>query len=249
MHPLELLLKSLKDIMVFMVAKGAYKKEHIRLVQHYLIKSMLKYEQMRVFLLQTQLEHHNSISLLTEINFPMVTKFILDSMHLVYLGVMRRMLFYMVQGNNYFCKLDSRRISLLSARLELLHEYIPIDFARKPQNLNKIKKWKATELRQFLLYTGLFVLNGILLNNHIEHFKIFHIAIFILSHPNLTIQLCDYAQALLIEFVKTFDDFFGPNSKIYNVHNLVHLPDDVRNFNKPLDEISSFDFENLLGKI
>jgi len=201
------------------------------------------------FLLQTQLEHRNGISPLTEINFPMVTKFILDPMHLVYLGVMRRMLFQMVQGNNYFCKLDSRRISLLSERLELLHEYIPVDFARKPQNLYKITKWKATELRQFLLYTGLFVLNGILPNNHIEHFKIFHIAIFILSHPNLAIQLCDYAQVLLIEFVKTFDDFFGPNSKIYNVHNLVHLPDDVRNFNKPLDEISSFDFENLLGKI
>jgi len=103
----------------------------------------------------------------------MVTKFILDPMHLVYLGVMRRMLFQMVQGNNYFCKLDRRRISLLSERLESLHKYIPVDFARKPQSLNKIQKWKATELRQFLLYTGLYVLNGIIPSNHIEHFKIF----------------------------------------------------------------------------
>ncbi|EZA51851.1 hypothetical protein X777_09617 [Ooceraea biroi] len=45
------------------------------------------------FLLQTQLAHHNGISPLTEINFPMVTKFILDPMHLVYLGVMKRILF------------------------------------------------------------------------------------------------------------------------------------------------------------
>lgn len=155
----------------------------------------------------------------------------------------------MVQGNNYFCKLDARRINILSKRLESLHKYIPVDFSRKPQNLNKIKKWKATELRQFLLYTSLFVLNGIISNNHMEHFKIFHTAIFILSHPNLAVQLCNYAQALLIEFVKTFDEFFGPNSKIYNVHNLVHLPDDVRHFNRALDDISAFDFENLLGKI
>ncbi|EZA55314.1 hypothetical protein X777_05156 [Ooceraea biroi] len=110
-------------------------------------------------------------------------------------------------------------------------------------------KWKATELRQFLLYTGLFVLNGIISKNHLEHFKIFHTAIFILSHPNLAVTLCNYAQALLIEFVKTFDEFYGLYSKIYNVHNLVHLPDDVRNFNRPLDDISAFDFENLLGKI
>lgn len=88
------------------------------------------------FLLQTQLEHHNDISPLIEINFPMVTKFILDPMHLVYLGVMRRMLFQMTQGNNYFCKLDTKRINLLSKKLESLHEYIPVDFARKPQNLN-----------------------------------------------------------------------------------------------------------------
>jgi len=175
------------------------------------------------------LEHHNGISPLTEINFPMVTKFLLDPMHLVYLGVMRRMLFQMVQGNNYFCKLDRKRISLLSERLELLHKYIPVDFARKPQSLNKIQKWKATELCQFFLYTGLYVLNGIIPSNHIEHFKIFHTAIYILSHPYLAVQLCNYAQVLLIEFVKTFNEFFGPNSKIYNVHNLVHLPDDVRN--------------------
>lgn len=201
------------------------------------------------FLLQTQLEHHNGISPLTEINFPMVTKFILDPMHLVYLGVMRRILFQMVQGNNYYCKLDSRRINLLSKRLESLHEYIPVDFVRKPQNLNHIKKWKATELRQFLLYTGIFVLNGIIPKDHMKHFQIFHTAILILSHPSLAVQLCNYAQTLLIEFVKAFDNFYGPNSKVYNVHNLVHLADDVRNLNRSLDDISAFDFENLLGKI
>lgn len=61
-------------------------------------------------------------------------------------------------------------------------------------------------------------------------------------------QLCNYAQSLLIQFVKTFDDFYGPGSKIYNIHSLIHIPDDVRNFGKPLDDISAFDFENL-GKI
>lgn len=148
------------------------------------------------FLQQTQIEHHNGISPLVKIHFPMVTKFILDPMHLLCLGVMRRMLFQMVQGSNYFCKLDARKVNLLSERLELLHKYIHTNFARKPQSISKVKKWKATELRQFLLYTGFFVLNGIIPNEHIEHFKILHTAAFILSHPNLAIQLCDYSQAL-----------------------------------------------------
>lgn len=201
------------------------------------------------FLLQTQFEHHNGVSSLAENNFPIVTGFILDSMHLVYLGIMKRILFQLVQGNNYYCKLDARRVNLLSERLQSLRKHIPVDFARKPQSLNKIKKWKATELRLFLLYIGPFVFNGIISNNHIDHFKILHAAIFIFSHQKLAVELCNYAQSLLIQFVKTFDDFFGPGSKIYNIHSLIHLSDDVRNFGKPLDDISAFDFENLLKKI
>lgn len=201
------------------------------------------------FLLQTHVEHHNGVSSLTEINFPMVTGFILDSMHLLYLGIMRRILCQFVQGNNYFYKLDTKRINSLSERLETLIKHIPLDFARKPRSLNKIKNWKATELRLFLLYIGLFVFNKIIPNNYIDHFLILHTAIYILSHPKLAVQLCDYAQYLLLQFVKSFDDFYGPGSTIYNVHNLIHLSDDVRTFGKPLDDISAFDFENLLGKI
>ncbi|RLU17260.1 hypothetical protein DMN91_011329 [Ooceraea biroi] len=54
------------------------------------------------FLLQTQVEHHNGVSPLAEIKFPMVTGFILDSMHLIYLGIMKRILVQLVQGNNYY---------------------------------------------------------------------------------------------------------------------------------------------------
>lgn len=91
------------------------------------------------FLLQTQFEHHNGVSPLAEINFPMVTGFILDLMQLVYLGIMKRIFFQLVQGNNYYCKLDARRVNLLSERLQSLCKHIPIDFARKPRSLNKIK--------------------------------------------------------------------------------------------------------------
>jgi len=93
------------------------------------------------FLLQTQFEHHNGVSPLTEINFPMITGFILDSMHLVYLGVMKRIIVQLVQGNNYFCKLDARRVNLLSEKLESLRKHIPIDFARKPRTSVSLIYW------------------------------------------------------------------------------------------------------------
>lgn len=51
-------------------------------------------------------------------------------------------------------KLSERSISIMCARLNNLKEYCPSDFARRPRSLDMCSKYKATEFRQFLLYTG-----------------------------------------------------------------------------------------------
>lgn len=47
---------------------------------------------------QEDSEHHTGLSPLLHLNIGLVTQFVLDPMHLVYLGVMRRFLFWWVQG-------------------------------------------------------------------------------------------------------------------------------------------------------
>jgi hypothetical protein len=42
---------------------------------------------------------------------------------------------------------------------------------------------------------------------------------------------------------------YGPQSQVMNVHNLLHVADDVMNFNCSLSRISCFPFENTLGEI
>ena len=94
---------------------------------------------------------------ITEIN--LISTFVLDYMHLVCLGVVRRILNYLKKGP--VGKISARQLREISNRLIMLNAKMPSEFARQPRSLQKIDRWKATEFRQFLLYTGPVVSKGI----------------------------------------------------------------------------------------
>ena len=56
------------------------------------------------------------------------------------------------------CKLSLRQRNQLSHNLSLLCGTMPSEFARQPRPISELDRWKATEFRQFLLYTGPVVL-------------------------------------------------------------------------------------------
>ena len=92
---------------------------------------------------QTQEEHHKTRSPLIDIpGTVMVENFPYDYMHLVCLGVMRKILLYISTGP-YLVRLPNSAIQRLSGRLESIASYIPSDFPRKPRALREIKRWKA----------------------------------------------------------------------------------------------------------
>lgn len=70
----------------------------------------------------------------------------------------------------------------------------------------------------------------------------------IIASPLLCIKLNQYAKKLLNHFVHTFEILYGKQLISYNVHGLLHLPDDVLKFGS-VDNFSCFDFENHLQKI
>lgn len=111
--------------------------------------------------MQTQMEHHKGISLLTLIShFGPISNVPLNYMHLICLGVMRKMLLLWLFGRNHLKQAAIDTISDLL--LNVAKPCIPKEFCRKPHSLEYIKFWKATEFRQILLYTGPFVLADIL---------------------------------------------------------------------------------------
>jgi len=130
-----------------------------------------------------QEEHHTGRSSLEDLKVGMVTNFPLDPMHLVYLGVTRKLLLAWIKGP-LKVRLRSRDILTVSERMVQLRSHIPAEFSRKPRALKDILHFKATEYRLFLLYTGTVVLRGILPNNLFSNFLLLSSAIFILATKN-----------------------------------------------------------------
>ena len=140
------------------------------------------------------------------------------------------------------------KVTELSSRLVNLRCFIPKEFARKPRTLNELMRWKATEFRQIVLYTGCVVLNGILSTPLYDHFLVLVCAIRILICPQLAEEYADYANDLLHLFVRDSEKFYGKDILVYNTHSLLHLAGDVKNLG-PLDSFSCFPYENKLGEL
>ncbi|XP_067229733.1 uncharacterized protein [Chanodichthys erythropterus] len=197
----------------------------------------------------TDEEHHIQHSPLTEVGIDMVTCFPYDYMHLVCLGVMRRLLDLWISTTGpLYCRISSSQASIVSDRLLALRNYIPSEFARRPRVLAERCRWKATELRQFLLYTGPVVLRGILQPQIYDNFMLLSVGVYILASPQYCMELNDFAKTLLVSFVEHFGLLYGEEFLVYNIHGLVHLSDDVK-VHGNLDLISAFPFENFLGKL
>jgi hypothetical protein len=102
-------------------------------------------------------DHHKGHSPFADLPLGMVTQVPLDYMHLVCLGVMRRLLVLWLKGP-LTCRIGGGIARTISDSLVSLRGHMPCEFARKPRTLDEMERWKATEFRQFLLYTGPLVL-------------------------------------------------------------------------------------------
>lgn len=123
--------------------------------------------------------HQHELSPLVDAGLSCIQSFVLDYMHLVCLGVVRRILVFLKQGPRE-CKISHRQIGEISSKLEALNGILPREFARQPRSLASQERWKATEFRQFLLYTGPVVLRAVLPDSFYYHFLSLTVAMSIL---------------------------------------------------------------------
>ena len=194
---------------------------------------------------QVDRNFHTSNSPLLPLPIDMVNSFVIDYMHCVCLGVCRRLLFFffILQGKG---RLSRQVKSNVSLQLISLRECWPSEFSRKPRSLEELKFWKATEFRSFLLYSGPLVLKG-LPKRHYQLFLLLHAGISLLC-GDLSEQRIVEAEDILSHFVKNCATLLGKEFIVMNVHSLIHLGQQCRQFGN-LDKFSAFKFENYLGKL
>lgn len=167
-----------------------------------------------------------------------------DYMHLVCLGVMRKLL------NNWLkfgTKIPPHRRSEFG---EVVREYglaLPKEFKRKVRHTTHLDRWKATEFRNFLLYIGPVALRNFLNEECYKHFLLLHFSIYILSSPRFLHNI-EHASLCLKRFVNECTVLYGEHFLTYNVHVLLHLPYFCEKYG-PLQTWSCFPFESYLSQL
>ncbi|CAN8026464.1 unnamed protein product [Ixodes persulcatus] len=180
---------------------------------------------------QVNADHHHAVSPLSALGVGLVSCFPLEYMHLVCLGVMRRLIVqYWTSPTPSPSKLPIRSQLEISDKLISFQSSTPCEFNRKPRSLKERDRWKAVEFRSFLLYFGPVLLRSNLDKHFYAHFLKLSCAMTILASPKFSLTHCDVAESLLTEFFRDAGSLYGDGVYVYNVHSPIHLAQDVRRF-------------------
>lgn len=179
----------------------------------------------------------------------MVEDFIVsDSLHLLHLGVMKKLLVAYRDGHCNYPKWSKANVQEISNALELIK--LPMEIHRSVRRMDYVNHWKASEFGSFLSYIGIVVLNHatklqFLNEEHYTNFARLFCATTICSTDYYRSYL-PVAKILFREFITTFDTQLG--SVTSNIHNLVHVVEEVEK-KGALPSISTYPFENHLYQI
>ena len=199
---------------------------------------------------KVNLEHHlpNLVSPMLCLPVDMIKDFPVDYMHQVCLDVMKKLLSLWIPVNSKDRVVSAANQERADVRLLRLKPCVSSDFARKPRPLTDYNHWKATELRQFFLYTGRHVMKGILPPRHFDHFSAFSVACCMLVSPTLVLEYSNFEHELLKFFVEEARALYGRTVMTYNLHAMLHLTDEAQRYGS-LDYCSAFPFENHLYQL
>ena len=122
-------------------------------------------------------DHYRGPNSFCELSIVMIGQIPIDYMHLVCLCVALDIWSIKI-------RIGEKVQQNISDLLLILRKSIPMEFARKPKAIADVSRWKATEFRQFVLYTDPLVRWVKLLINCTKTFFLLSVGIGILRNPD-----------------------------------------------------------------
>ena len=168
-------------------------------------------------------------TILTKIpGFNPLTDIPMDYMHLVCLGIMKKLL--TIWTKNEACLSENNKAAVEES-LSQVRDYFPAEFQRKPDLVEALKRWKATQFRSFLLYHGYSALQGRLCDKYLQNFSYLVASMRLLTKTERGNEesrsvIAEFARKLIRKFIESGIVLYGPEFAVSNVHMLIHVPDD-----------------------
>lgn len=149
-------------------------------------------------------------------NIPLDVPF--DYMHQVLLGVVRTLTHNILKA---FVRKNTEAVSALLIKLRLPYQ----DFNRQFRSITLMKYWKASEWRIFLFY-GFYTLQKFVPYEVFVHFFVLSTAVRILCEYETECNVA-VSKHLIEAFLETLPKMYREESQVFNMHSLLHLPDNV----------------------
>lgn len=194
-------------------------------------------------------EHQKCSTPLTNlIGLDMIKDFVIaDSLHLLELGVMKRLLNGWRGAKRMNCLTWSYEIqSIISDHIKGIK--LPCEINRHCRSLTFFAVWKGQEFRTFLLYYGPIVLREHLHQHNYNNFMKFYCAVRMASSHWFYRTHLRTIRRFFDDFIIEFKELYGSHFLTSNFHNLTHVAADVERFGT-LPTISAYPFESYLGQM
>lgn len=169
----------------------------------------------------------------------------IDSMHCLYLGVVKQILTLM-------CCIDFKKINIYDNLAKLNKRIsgvtLPHFVERELLPLDKLVHWKASVLRNFIFYVALPVFYEVMSPEYFDHLKCFVKSCSMLNANSIPKGDIKVADLLNKVYCANFEKLFGLRNMSSNVHSLRHKAKSVEDTG-PMWATSCFGFESLYGKL
>ena len=187
-------------------------------------------------------DHHKGRSPLSQI-LGLVSRVPFETMHSIWLGNVKKVLSAKIEGKFGHRRLNGRKLDILNSRMILLATFCPSEFNRRSREITMCHNFKATELRQLLLYTAAAVFKNVFEEEYYDHLMILNSVVRLLISEDTQREMYVWCQGALESYVRTCETLYGQQFLSYNVHCLLHIVADVEILGAS-ETTSAFGFEN-----